>query len=152
MGVSMLMLALYYEQPAVAKEIRGFVPELSFFEAVSMGEARAVRAALQGDPGLVNGLAPDGFPALGLAIFFRQPEVARILIDAGADVNLRAANAAKVAPIHAACARQDLAMLQLLLEHGADPKLAQDGGFTPLDTAKQTGNLEMETLLLAAGA
>ncbi len=87
-----------------------------------------------------------------LALYYEQPEVARSLIDAGADVNLRAANAAGVAPIHAACARQNLAMLRMLLEHGADPELAQEGGFTPMDVARQSGNLVMEKLLLASGA
>ena len=101
---------------------------------------------------MVNAFAPDGFTVLGLAIFFRQPALARYLILNGADVNLPAANARKVAPIHAACARQDLDTLKLLLDHSANPDLEQEGGFTALKAARQIGNKSMEKLLLNAGA
>ena len=152
MGISMLMLALYYEQVEVAREIRKHLPQISFFEAASLGEIETVRDEVERDPARVNALAPDGFPVLGLAIFFRQPELAKYLIEQGADVDIRSANAARLAPIHAACARQDLASLRLLLRHGADPRTAQEGGFTPLDSAKAAGNSEMQQVLLDAGA
>ena len=105
MGISMLMLSLYYEQVDVAHAIRRWLPEISFFEAASLGEIETVRAEVERDPTRVNALAPDGFPVLGLAIFFRQPELAQYLIEHGADVNIRSANAARLAPVHAACAR-----------------------------------------------
>ncbi|MCX6610697.1 MAG: ankyrin repeat domain-containing protein [Acidobacteria bacterium] len=152
MGVSPLMLALYYEVPDVAAAIRTRLNELSFFESAAMGELDPVRAAVEANPALVNAFAPDGFTVLGLAIFFRQPALARYLILNGADVNLPAANARKVAPIHAACARQDLDTLKLLLDHAANPDLEQEGGFTPLKAARQSGNKTMEELLLNAGA
>ena len=43
MGVSMLMLALYYEVPEVAAAIRARLSELSYFEAAAMGELNQVR-------------------------------------------------------------------------------------------------------------
>ncbi len=70
-GISMLMLALYYEQVDVAHAIRKCLPEISFFEAASLGEVETVLAEVKRDPARVNALAPDGFPVLGLAIFFR---------------------------------------------------------------------------------
>lgn len=152
MGVSMLMLALYYEVPEVAAAIRARLSELSYFEAAAMGELNQVRTAVEAAPSMVNAFAPDGFTVLGLAIFFRQPALARYLILNGADVNLPAANARKVAPIHAACARQDLDTLKLLLDHSANPDLEQEGGFTALKAARQIGNKSMEKLLLNAGA
>lgn len=152
MGISMLMLALYYEQVEVARAIRKHLPQISFFEAASLGEIETVRDEVERDPARVNALARDGFPVLGLAIFFRQPGLAQYLIEHGADVNIRSPNAARLAPIHAACARQDLASLRLLLKHGADAKMPQEGGFTPLDSAKAAGNLEMQQVLLDAGA
>lgn len=152
MGVSMLMLALYYEVPGIALAIRSKLSKIDFFEAAAMGERAQISEALEGDPRLVDALAPDGFTVLGLAIFFRQPALAHYLILNGADVNLPAANARKVAPIHAACARQDLDTLRLLLNHSANPNLEQQGGMTPLMAARQSGNREMEELLLQAGA
>lgn len=115
-GLSTLMLALYYE---LAVAIRRLLPDISFFEAAAMGELDAVKAVIDRASGMVNAFAPDGFTFLRLAIFFRQPAVAMYLIHAGADVNLPATNARKVAPIHAVCARQDLETLQLLLAGGA---------------------------------
>jgi ankyrin repeat protein len=152
LGVPMLMLALYYELPQVAAAIRTHRDTISFFEAASMGELDAVASTIQADPQLVNAYAPDGFTVLGLAIFFRQPAIARLLIEAGADVNLPANNARKVAPIHAACARQDLVTLRLLLERGADPDARQEGGSSPLSEAIRAGNAELEALLRSAGA
>lgn len=151
-GVSMLMWALYHELPEVASAIRAKRPAVTFFEAAAMGELAAVREAVASEPALVDGYAPDGFTVLGLAIFFRQPAVARYLIEAGADVNLPARNARKVAPIHAACARLDLEILRLLLARGANPDAAQEGGFTPLRQAVSTGNAELEAILRGAGA
>ncbi len=152
MGVSILMLALYHELPELARAIRLELSELSFFEAAAMGETEIIAAATAQDPALVNALSPDGYPVLGLAIFFRQPELARFLIEQGADVNLRANNPSKLAPIHAACARKDLTTIELLLARGANPNARDQGGFSPLDQAKASGNSAMESILREAGA
>lgn len=152
MGLSILMLALYHELPELACAIRLHLTELSFFEAAAMGETEIIAAAIERDPALVNALAPDGYPVLGLAIFFRQPDLAGLLIDHGADVNLRANNPSKLAPIHAACARKDLTTLELLLNKGANPNVRDQGGFSPLDQAKASGNDAMEAILREAGA
>jgi ankyrin repeat protein len=40
-----------------------------------------------------------------LAVFFRQPQTARLLLDAGANPSNRARNALGVGPVHAAVAR-----------------------------------------------
>jgi ankyrin repeat protein len=152
MGVSILLLALYHELPELARAIRLQLAELSFFEAAAMGEAESIAKAIRRDPALVNAFAPDGYPVLGLAIFFRQPDLASFLIDHGADVNLRANNPSRLAPIHAACARKDLTTLELLLSKGANPNARDQGGFSPLDHAKASGNDAMEAILREAGA
>lgn len=152
MGVSVLMMALYFELPELARAIQANLTHLTFFESAAMGDLSAVQQAVDADPNQRNAFSPDGFTVLGLAIFFRQSQVAQWLIEAGADVNLPAANARKVAPIHAACARNDLYTLRLLIAAGANPVLAQEGGFTLLRQAIATNNQEMETMLRAAGA
>lgn len=80
MGVSILMLALFHELPELARAIRLELSELSIFEAEAMGETEAIAAAIKRDPSLVNALATDGYPVLGLAIYFHQPELAGFLI------------------------------------------------------------------------
>ena len=43
-------------------------------------------------------------------------------------------------------------LVQLALEHGADPNLSQGGGFTAIDAARQNGDERVEQLLLEHGA
>ena len=100
----------------------------------------------------VNEFAPDGFPALGLAIFFRQTEIANLLLDAGADVNAQSKNAMRVSAMSAAVARNDAAMLERLLYCGADPNLTQQRLFRPIHEAAMTGSGAAVALLLMFGA
>ena len=94
----------------------------------------------------------DGFPGLGLAIFFGHGALARWLIEQGADVNAPAENAARVAPLHAAAAVRDRETMRLLLERGADANAKQQSDFTPLHGAASRGDIEMAQLLIEHGA
>jgi ankyrin repeat protein len=151
-GIRGITLAAYYGHPEIVTvfEERGAV--LDFYEAATAGRIERVRALLDNQPELLDQLSPDGFPALGLAIFFRHDDVARLLIDRGANVKLQARNTQKTAPIHAAAARADLAMIRLLIEKGADVNAEQEAGFTPLHEAAATGQKALAELLLEHGA
>lgn len=146
-NVSAVMMALYHGHQQIADTFveNGLQPD--FFEACALGDRN--RARLQAD---VNAFSPDGFPALGLAIFFRHPQLARDLVERGADVNAAAKNPQAVAPVHAAAAVSDRATMKLLLEHGADPNAKQQSSVTPLHGAASRGDIEMAKLLLAYGA
>jgi ankyrin repeat protein len=100
----------------------------------------------------VNAFAPDGFTPVALAAFFRHPEVVKLLVDAGADLNLRSKNAQKVGPLHAAAARNDVQTLELLLLRGADPNLPQEKLARPLHSAAANGSTVAVALLLMYGA
>jgi ankyrin repeat protein len=58
----------------------------------------------------------------------------------------------RVTPLHSAASGGHAAIIKLLLEHGADPNAAQDGGFTPLHSAAQNDDRESVEALLEAGA
>ena len=95
----------------------------------------------------------DGFTGLHLAAFFGQEEAAELLLARGAEVNLVARNAnIHVTPLHSAAAGSHSGIVKLLLEHGADPNAAQDGGFTPLHSAANNDDRESAEALLEAGA
>ena len=100
-----------------------------------------VKEMLAEDPQLLHSRTPDGFPAAGLAIFFRHGELARWLIEQGADVNAAADNAMKVAPVHAAAAACDRETMALLLARGADPNAKQQVDYTPLHGAASRGDI-----------
>ncbi len=151
-GTTPLLLSIYCGHPALAEALLERGAPLSFAEACAAGRADEVQRLLSGDSSLVDELSADGFPSLGLAIFFGHDEIARLLIERGADVRAHARNPQGVAPIHAAVARGNAALVEDLLDRGVDPDDPQENGFTPLHGAAASGNRELANLLLARGA
>ena len=150
-NVSLVLLGLYYQHPDIARIFLERGAKLSFHEACALGDPSAL-AMLDKNPALLNAFSDDGFPPVGLAIFFRHPDLARKLIERGADVNAAAKNPQRVAPVHAAVTVKDYATTRLLLEHGANPNARQQGGLTGLHTAAGHGDVEMTKLLMEFGA
>jgi uncharacterized protein len=150
-GATPLLFAAYLERENMVRRLRKAKSSLDFFEACAVGDLKILRAALARGQN-IDERAPDGFTPLGLSVFFRQPQAARLLIDAGADINAKANNALQVAPIHAAIARSDIATLGLLLERGADPNLTQQKLVRPLHDAAASGNLAATAMLLMFNA
>jgi ankyrin repeat protein len=130
--------------------------ELDVFEAAALGRMERVRDLLEDDPALANAWAEDGFQPLGLASFFGHPDVARVLIERGAEVNSASRNDMKVMPLHSAAATSDPALryelAKLLLDAGADPNARQQDEYTPLMAADQHGDTSLRELLLDRGA
>ena len=151
-GITPILFAVYNGHAELAQLFLDRGATLAFGEACALGRAEVAARMLDADPALLDSYSDDGFPAVGLAVFFRQPELARMLIERGADVNAAARNAFRVAPVHAAAAVRDAAIMQLLIEHGADVNARQQMGYTALHTAAQQGDHVMLDLLLAAGA
>jgi ankyrin repeat protein len=83
--------------------------------------------------------------ALHAALAGPQPSIARLLVDAGADVNAR--QQAGVTPLHETAHNGDLELTQLLLDHGADPLVTDDQGQTPAATAREHGHEAVAILL-----
>ena len=67
-------------------------------------------------------------------------------------VRARSSNALRVAPIHSAMARGDLAMLQTLLLRGADPDQTQQRLMRPIHEAAAAGAMPIVAMLLMFGA
>lgn len=155
-GRTPILLALYYRQEELAQLIRERVPEPDFFEAAALGETDRVAALLDQTPQGAKAVAPDGFGVLGLAVYFGRKETAEFLLKAGANPDTSSANQFKVRPLHSAAAHRDpatsLELIRLLLEAGADPNVAQAGGWTPLHAAASSGREEIARLLVAHGA
>ena len=147
-----ILTAIYHGKNDIARLLVERGAPVSFAEACALGELERVEQQLVTDPDALHVLSSDGYPPLGLAIFFHHPEVARLLIERGADVNTPAANPQRVAPVHAAAAACDHATMRLLLAGGADPNAHQQLDYTPMHGAASRGDVEMAKLLLEHGA
>jgi uncharacterized protein len=77
----------------------------------------------------------------------RNLEAARLLLERGGPGIVNARQQAGWVPIHAAAQNGDRPMVELLLKHHADPKLANDEGKTSVMVAREKGHEEIATLL-----
>lgn len=123
-----------------------------FFEACALGRYERAAELLERDPSLASAFSGDGFTALGLAAFFGWADIARLLLDCGADPNQSSRNQIRVAPLHSAVAAGSLEIVDLLLARGAAPDPVEFLGFTPLASAAGHGSREMVLHILAHGA
>ncbi|HEY1203199.1 MAG: ankyrin repeat domain-containing protein [Bryobacteraceae bacterium] len=151
-GASPVLMAIYCGHPEMVGlfEERGVA--LNLFEACAVGRRERVAALVDANPSLIREFSDDGYPVLGLAVFFGHDEIAGMLIESGADVNAASRNSQHVAPLHAAAARHNTRMVGDLLARGADPDVEQGGGITPLHEAAFHDDREIAELLLAYGA
>jgi len=147
-GISVIMVALYYNQSEIARFLGRHVRPLDIFEAASLGDLRQAERLLADDPELANALNFDGFQPLGLAAFFENNAVAHLLLEHGAQVNSRSQNALGAAPLHSALAARNSVLVKVFLENGADVNLTESGGYTPLHIAAQNGDVEALKLLM----
>lgn len=122
-----------YREPALAASFRLALPDRIIEYILSKGVDLAA--------------AQDSCP-LSIAISRGREQMARALLDKGANPNLLAGG---FAPIHFAdVASTDL--LAALLKKGANPNLPDQNGWTPLHWAVYAGKIENAKLLIASKA
>jgi ankyrin repeat protein len=139
-GQCAYLLSKYYRQPKVADYLLELKPNLDVFTLCVAGHASDVLAKIDKEPELLEAHSTDGWTPLHLAAFFGWADLANALVDRSADVNGRSTNSMKNTPLHAAAAG------------GAQPNATQEGGWTALHAAAQSGNRAMAETLLANGA
>jgi ankyrin repeat protein len=131
-------------------------PTDDLFQAITNKDVNAVRAAL--DRGAsVNALARNivnigNISPLSHAVSHDAPEIVKLLLDRGADVNFKfplgGGSCLSTAALHG-----NAAIVQLLLDHGAAIDVKEDiMGFTPLMEASSSGHDDVVKLLLDHGA
>jgi ankyrin repeat protein len=101
----------------------------------------------------VNGI-PGGVPPLRYILGWASPQGVpgiRWLLDHGADPNLAWAQSGD-APLHIAAERWDVAMVELLVSHGADIHQRRSDGYTAYTVAALHGNKEIAAWLSQHGA
>jgi len=152
-GTSAVLLATYYGKEELAQILAKRKGDLTIFEAAALGDLAQVKAHVERDPSLLSAYAADGFFPLGLAAFFRRPDVVDYLIAKGADVKAVAKNPMQVTALHSAVADGGNSRIaKALVAAGADVNAKQRHGWTPLHGAAHSGDRELVELLLARGA
>ncbi len=151
-GATGFVLIAYNQLPAVFAQALALKADFNLYEAIISGQPDLVKSRLAAEPSLLNRHSPDGFTPVALAAFFGHPGIAKSLIKEGADPNIAAANPSKVNALHAAVARGEVPLCELLIKHGADVNQPQNQGVTALHSAAHQGNLALVKLLVENGA
>lgn len=150
-GITPVLLAVYTKHPDLAETLlTNSSIEPNIFEAAATGHIDRVRTLLKKDPNLTRAWSPDGWTALHLN--FNNLEIAKLLIDGGADLNANSRNKLDATPLQGAAANNWIDLAKLYLSRGANVNCRSEGGGTPLHEAAGNGFVEFARLLLENGA
>ena len=149
-GTTPVLYAVYAKHPDISELLIAAGIEPNIFEAAATGRTGRVRELLKNDPSLIRALSADGWTALHLN--FNNLEMARLLIDAGADLNLNSRNKLNATPLQGAAANDWINLARLYLTRGANVNCRSEAGISPLSEAAANGFLDFAQLLIEKGA
>src|SRR5262245_1477153 len=152
--------ALVAAEARAVKEHQTLVLDMMRFrgeEPVATGEERQAKLAeaeaivRAAGPSILSWSSPDGEPLLSVAARHAVSNVVALLLEAGADPNLKASSSG-VTPLIRAAEGGSPDVVRQLLAHGADPNARAEDGLGPLEAAALYGDPETVRLLVEAGA
>jgi uncharacterized protein len=139
-----LKQCLHDDTSAINSRSRDGFTALHF--ACFFGQPVAARLLIESGAAVDTAAAnPTQVMPLHSAASVRNLEAARLLLEHGAPVNARQQGG--WIPLHAAAQNGDRPMVELLLKHRADPKLANDQGKTSAMIAREKDHAEIAVLL-----
>jgi ankyrin repeat protein len=116
--------------------------------AAALGDIAQVRSMLDHDPASIRQIRPNSRRPLLTAIEFEHEDIARLLLERGADPTWPELNADRGGSLWEAARVGNLPLVKLLLKHGADPNGMTDSGGNAVCAAKTN---EIRALLEAHG-
>jgi cytohesin len=124
--------------------------DADIFDAVSNGDAEAVKALLKNNPRLAYTERGDGNTPLDLAALYGLKDIVKLLATDKTSANAR--NSAGMTPLHYAARQGQKDVVVWLLAKGADVNAKDNLGWTPLHQAAWGCAKDVAELLLAHGA
>lgn len=122
-----LIIAAFVGEPEYIKRLRKAGATIDGFTGAALGDRKVVEKTIRKQPGFAREGDPQGLTALQCAAGSRLPgaatlEIARLLLDAGADVRAKTKSwDHDVDAVYLAAGAKNKNLLELLLERGADP-------------------------------
>jgi ankyrin repeat protein len=116
--------------------------------AAALGDLDRVTALLDQNPACVREVRANGKRPLSAAVKFGRREIARLLLERGADPNWPESDAPRGASLHTAARAGDRELVELLLARGADPNSHVDSAGNAVYAARTP---ELRALLMARG-
>lgn len=126
------------------------VPEVDLYTAVLTDNLEAVRQHIKAGSDINVLESTRKSTLLITAAYFGRLEVAKILIDAGAELNIKNNDGATA--LHTAVAFSRTEVAKILIDAGADLNIKNNDGSTALHTAAFFCNVEIVAALLENGA
>jgi uncharacterized protein len=137
-GETPLLTALYHRSRETASWLADQAWSRTVFEAAAVNDTDRLHEILAADPAAADTYSVDGWTPLHLAAFFGSAEAADMLLSYGADHRRIARNTVANTPLHSAVAAKQLAVVERLIDAGADPRIECEG-YAPLAIAEGGG-------------
>jgi len=125
-------------------------PALDLWQTAALGTPEELAKMLK--PESVNALNEFGWAPLHMAAFAGNVPNAKLLLDRGADMRLRAKTKFRNSPFLVAMLTREPEMVKLFLERGADVLERQAEGDTALHEAAASGDFPLVKLLVEHGS
>eukprot|EP00741_Cyanophora_paradoxa_P005605 tig00000912_g5433.t1 len=124
--------------------------EMDLWHASGYGEFQRVKDLLAGGAD-IRGRDASGHTALHWACLNDHVELAKFLIENGAEVDPRSEDAEGQTPLHWACIKGHIGCVRLLVEAGADVHKVDNRGYIALTHAVQYGETKIAIYLFEQG-
>lgn len=125
--------------------------ELTLHISCALGDVEQVKAFLAEDATLASMLDSAFVSPLSYAVAYKQTEIVKLLLDAGADPNQEERPQFKTFPLYVAALNNQVEMARYLLEAGADPNAWVDSSGNAMGNALDGGFDDMADLIASYG-
>ena len=147
LSLCMVYLAIDY----VIDYVRDFEKDAKIIGLAGVCDTLQLKQLISSEKLHVNDkMRAGGFTALHIAVVEGELNNARILLEAGADINAK--NSFGETPLHRAVITENIKVLEFLISNGADINALKNRGFTPLHKAVYYHKNESVKFLLKNGA